>query len=252
MFLKENRCFPRAGVTQLVECDLAKVDVAGSNPVSRSIIYPSIAMSKTLLASAALCAAASLFAQDYKLETVAAPAPALPSSYASVIQNQGYRVTGPSGPWCEIWFRSSIPSGPKPGDPSISFPIEQGTLIGVIHFPASAADRRGQTLKPGVYTLRYSDYPVDGAHQGVAPQRDFLLLTPIASDPNPETRPDFASLVKMSLQASGTPHPAVLSIETPMGSTFPEITKEGERDTVLNVKLGDIPFAIIVAGEYQG
>ena len=28
---------PLAGVTQLVECDLAKVDVAGSNPVSRSI-----------------------------------------------------------------------------------------------------------------------------------------------------------------------------------------------------------------------
>ena len=27
-----------AGVTQLVECDLAKVDVAGSNPVSRSIL----------------------------------------------------------------------------------------------------------------------------------------------------------------------------------------------------------------------
>jgi hypothetical protein len=30
---------PRAGVTQLVECDLAKVDVAGSNPVSRSIVF---------------------------------------------------------------------------------------------------------------------------------------------------------------------------------------------------------------------
>ena len=29
-------CFESAGVTQLVECDLAKVDVAGSNPVSRS------------------------------------------------------------------------------------------------------------------------------------------------------------------------------------------------------------------------
>jgi hypothetical protein len=27
----------RAGVTKLVECNLAKVDVAGSNPVSRSI-----------------------------------------------------------------------------------------------------------------------------------------------------------------------------------------------------------------------
>ncbi len=30
------RSSPSAGVTQLVECDLAKVDVAGSNPVSRS------------------------------------------------------------------------------------------------------------------------------------------------------------------------------------------------------------------------
>ena len=29
---------PDAGVTQLVECNLAKVDVAGSNPVSRSIL----------------------------------------------------------------------------------------------------------------------------------------------------------------------------------------------------------------------
>jgi hypothetical protein len=34
--LKQNRVSSRAGVTQLVECDLAKVDVAGSNPVSRS------------------------------------------------------------------------------------------------------------------------------------------------------------------------------------------------------------------------
>jgi hypothetical protein len=32
----ENGYLPSAGVTQLVECDLAKVDVAGSNPVSRS------------------------------------------------------------------------------------------------------------------------------------------------------------------------------------------------------------------------
>ena len=36
MFLVENGYLLSAGVTQLVECDLAKVDVAGSNPVSRS------------------------------------------------------------------------------------------------------------------------------------------------------------------------------------------------------------------------
>ena len=39
MFVMDNGFFHRAGVTQLVECDLAKVDVAGSNPVSRSRIF---------------------------------------------------------------------------------------------------------------------------------------------------------------------------------------------------------------------
>src|SRR5450759_44967 len=37
MFPRKNRVSRWAGVTQLVECNLAKVDVAGSNPVSRSI-----------------------------------------------------------------------------------------------------------------------------------------------------------------------------------------------------------------------
>jgi hypothetical protein len=36
LLVADNGNLRRAGVTQLVECDLAKVDVAGSNPVSRS------------------------------------------------------------------------------------------------------------------------------------------------------------------------------------------------------------------------
>lgn len=211
-------------------------------------------MLKPLLLSCAVLAAASslLCAQDYKLEPVSGAAPGLPGGYASVMANQGYRVAGPSGPWCEVWFRNAIPAGPKPSDPSVAFPIEQGTLVGVIRFPGAAADRRGQTVKPGVYTLRYSNFPVDGSHQGVAPQRDFLLLTPIANDPDPNAKPDFATLVGWSTKASGTPHPAVLSIETPAGSTFPAVTKEGDHDWVLNVKLGDMPLAIIVSGKYEG
>jgi hypothetical protein len=56
----------------------------------------------------------------------------------------------------------------------------------------------------------------------------------------------------MSVAASGTPHPAVLSIEPPSGSKFPELTKEGEHDWVLNVKVGDLPVGIIVVGKYEG
>lgn len=191
------------------------------------------------------------FAQDYKLEPIATAAPGLPAAFASAIDSHGYRVVGPSGPWCEVWFRTSIPTGAKSSDQAITLPIAQGTLLGVIRFPNGGEDRRGQTVKPGLYTLRYSDFPVDGAHQGVAPQRDFALLTPIANDADPAAMPDFDKLVTMS-KTSGTGHPVVLSLETPAGTTFPEVTKEGDHDTVLNVKVGSLPIAMIVAGKYEG
>src|SRR4029077_15191503 len=101
--------------------------------------------------------------------------------------------------------------------------------------------------KPGLYTMRYSNFRVDGAHQGVAPQRDFALLTPIASDADPAATPDFATLVDMS-RKSGTAHPAVFSLEAPAGTTFPAVAKEGENDWVLSVKVGSLTLAIILVG----
>jgi len=190
------------------------------------------------------------FAQNYKLEAISA-APAVPSAYASVIDAQGYRVVGPSGPWCEVWFRKSIPTGAKSGDEAIVLPIAQGTLIGVIRLPVQFADRRGQVIKPGLYTMRYSNFPVDGAHQGVAPQRDFALLTPIASDADPAATPDFGTLVDMS-RKSGTAHPAVLSLETPAGTTFPAVAKEGEKDWTLSAKVGSLTLSIILVGQAGG
>ncbi len=195
---------------------------------------------------------ATAWAQDYKVETISSAPPDLPAAYASVIQTQGYRVSGPKGPWCEIWFRNSIPTGAKPADDSIVFPIPQGTLVGILRFPSAGSDRRGQTIQAGVYTMRYSDYPVDGSHQGVAPQRDFLLLTPVANDADPSATPGFDQLVKMSTKASGTPHPAVFSIEIPGTSNFPSITTEGDTpDQVLNVKIGSLQLAMIVVGKVQ-
>src|ERR1051325_2947926 len=188
------------------------------------------------------CAASFAFAQDYKLEPITTPPPGLPAAYASEIGG-GYRVTGPSGPWCEVWFRKAIPTGAKPTDQTIAFPIAQGTLIGILRFPKEGADRRGQMIKPGVYTLRYSNFPPDGAHQGVAPQRDFALATPIANDADPKATPDFDKLVTQS-KTTGTAHAAVFSLEPPSGTNFPALTKEGEHDTVLNVKVGDLPLAV--------
>jgi hypothetical protein len=192
------------------------------------------------------------WAQDYKVEAISGAPAGLPAAYTSVIQTQGYRVVGPNGAWCEIWFRSSVPTGAKPTDDAIVFPIPQGALVGVLRFPSEGADRRGQTIKAGVYTMRYSDFPVDGSHQGVAPQRDFLLLTPIANDADPGATPGFEQLVQMSTKASGTPHPAVFSIEKPSAAKFPSITAEGDTpDQVLNVKIGDLQLGMIVVGKAQ-
>jgi hypothetical protein len=206
-----------------------------------------------LLCTTALSLTTALSAQDYKLETIAGAPPDLPTAYASSIATTGYRITGSAGPKCEIWFRKSIPAGAQPSDNSIVFGIAQGTFLGVIRFPGKGEDRRGQQINPGLYTLRYSNFPVDGAHQGVAPQRDFALMTPIATYTDPNAKPAFDALVQMSTKASGSPHPAVLSLESPNGATFPSLTKEGDNaDWVLSVQIGELKIAIILVGHVQG
>jgi len=203
------------------------------------------------LAIFTLAAAAVALAQEYKVEPISSPPPGIPAAYASLIDTQGFRVVGPKGPWCEIWFRKSIPTtGAKSSDAAIVFPIAQGTLLGILRFPGSGEDRRGQPVKSGVYTMRYSNYPVDGAHQGVAPQRDFALLTPVANDADPAAMPAFDALVAQS-KTSGTAHAAVFSLEPPSGSNFPSINKEGEHDWALSAKAGSLPIAIIVAGRAE-
>jgi hypothetical protein len=233
----------------LVECDLAKVDVAGSNPVSRSRIPLSGSpMMKSLLI---LVCTVGAFAQEYKVEPIATGAPGLPAAYAALVDTKGYRVVGPKGPWCEIWFRKAIPTVSKPADSAITLPIAQGTFLGILRFPTGGQDRREQVLKAGVYTMRYSNFPVDGAHQGIAPQRDFALLTPVGNDADPNAMPEFLKLVEQS-KTSGTSHPAVFSLSAPMGGSFPSIVKEGEQDYVLHVKVGELGIAIIVVGKAEG
>jgi hypothetical protein len=209
------------------------------------MIRRSVSLSAVML-SMGLCA----FAQ-YKLEPIAAPPPDAPAEYASLLQKTGYRVSGPAGPFCEVWFRTTLPAGPKSTEDAVAFPmIPQGALLGVIRFPAKGADRRGQPLKPGLYTMRYALYPINGDHQGVAPQRDFAVLSPIADDKDPNTAPAFDPLVAQSRKASGTPHPAVLSLEQPpSGAKPPALTQEGEKDWSLSVTAGETPIAIIVVGK---
>jgi len=208
-------------------------------------------MKKVMLCA---CLAATTALAQYVLEKAGAPPSEVAPAIREALNPEGARVVAPNGkPFCEVWLLRKVPSGPKTTEENVSLPtIPHGALVGVLRFPGQGADRRGQVIKPGVYTLRFAYYPVDGAHQGVAPQRDFLKLIPAAKDTDLKATNSYEQLVKMSNEASGTSHPAVLSIWKHEGAPGPpSVQREGE-DWVLHLTLGDQYVAILVVGVYQG
>ena len=92
---------------------------------------------------------------------------------------------------------------------------------------------------------------MNGNHQGVAPQRDFLVLVPAALDKTADVIADFDALMELSRKASGTPHPAVLSFWKADADQKPGLEKQGEKDWVLTVKLGDTAVSIILIGKVE-
>ncbi len=200
-----------------------------------------------------LLSATTLFAQ-YKTQP-AGPVPAeLAASAAGLLQKDGIKITGPGDKvLCEIWVRTSMPAPVKSAEDSMSMPtIPHGTILAAIRFPEKHADRRGQGVKAGLYTMRFSYYPQNGDHQGAAPQRDFLLLTQAAEDKDGAVNPNFDTLMNMSRKASGTPHPLVFSAWKDEADAKPGFEKQGENDWVLHTKIGDVPVAIILVGKSEG
>jgi hypothetical protein len=190
------------------------------------------------------------FAADgpYSMGPAGAPPTELAPAIAQALQKDGIRISNGGAAYCEIWFRTEKPSGAKTTEENVTLPlIPVGALVGVIRFDGKGADRRGQTIKAGVYTLRYGIMPINGDHQGAAPQRDFLLMTPAAEDRDLNSTPGFEALVAMSRKASGTPHPAVLSFWKADSDT-PRFEKQGDSDWVLQTKIGDTPISVILVG----
>jgi hypothetical protein len=204
-----------------------------------------------------LLAPAALWGQQYKADRGGPPPPELAPGIAQALNRTGFQINDNGIRYCEIWLRTNVPSGARSTEPNATLDANQanvtltnipmGTLLGVIRFDADGSDRRGQTMKPGVYTLRYGIMPLNDAHQGAAPQRDFLLLIPADDDRDLNAMPDFDRLVALSRKASLTAHPAVLSVRK-AASDSPGFSQQGDTDWVLEAQVGDTPIAIIVAG----
>jgi hypothetical protein len=187
-----------------------------------------------------------------KVEGAGAP-PAEVAALAGSLGKEGVKVLKDDGSvLCEMWFVTTIPSGGATEESASFAGTPTGAFFGVARFPVRHSDRRGQTIKPGIYTMRYGLFPLNGDHQGVAPQRDFLLLLPASADTDASAKLDFDALMTMSRKASGTPHPLVFSFWKDDSGAAQGVEAAGDSDRVLHVKIGAVRAAIIIVGKHEG
>jgi hypothetical protein len=205
---------------------------------------------------------------DAQVENVGALSDgAVPEAVRQVLDSKGYRLTlDEPAPVCELWIRKSVPAQTKKDVEGVAYPqLAESTLVGVAHFPRAAADFRGHRIAAGFYTLRYELMPNDGNHLGAAPNRDFLLLLPAASDADPGAAFKFQDLVAMSAGTTGTKHPSPLSLTPADGAasaaadgaaSAAAVSKDDQDDWIFSARMKlssgeDLPFALVVKGSAQ-
>jgi hypothetical protein len=175
-------------------------------------------------------------------------------SVRKILEPKGYRVSLSDGSvLCEIWLRNAIPAGKTEAPGSVYKTLSESSLIGVVIFPKATSDFRGQSIKAGTYTLRYALHPTDGNHLGISPVRDFLVMIPVGVDQNADGQYKFEELTKMSAKASGTNHPAVISLVSPESKPAPTLVENEHGHLVFMTKMksqaaADVPIAFVVKG----
>lgn len=207
-----------------------------------------------LLAPAIILCALSVFAQ--KVEKIAAlDDSSVPATVKSVLDTNGSRVLLADGtPLAEVWLRKTVAKSGS-GSQEVLYPqLALSEMVGVVRFPNGAKNFRGQPVKPGIYTMRYQIQPNDGDHLGTAPNPDFLLLSPVTEDTDPNATMDFKQLVTMSAHVTGLRHPAVFEMMGPEGTEFPRAYTNSDGYVVFanNLKTEDgktFPIAVVLKGQ---
>ena len=209
-----------------------------------------------------LLVAAPALAVDHRVEKLdeAPPADALGAEIAGKLQTTGARVIrGTSREAADIWLVKDLGVDPNAATAGgVQYPLQQGQLLGVVRYPREGSDFRDQDIPEGVYTMRYALQPVDGAHVGTFPTRDFILLSKAADDQT-AAPVDTMTLVERSFDASETAHPAMLALLKldEKAESYPGISHNEERDwwivrleaaTKAGEQAGKLPLDIVVAG----
>lgn len=202
-----------------------------------------------------------LEAAEHRIELLEAKAPGeeISEEIAATLQPTGVRVLrGKKRKVCDLWLCKEwqLPSFNKKED--VNYPFVPGQLIGVVRYNSKGGDFRDQDIAKGVYTLRYAQQPVDGAHVGTSATRDFLLLIEAANDESPEII-DYETLAEDSAAAAGSSHPCLLSLQEPgEAETTPSISENEQAEWWIIRLVGQatdaneaqaLPIDLVVAGQ---
>jgi hypothetical protein len=161
------------------------------------------------------CIASNVFAAAAQVERIGAlTAPGASDALKQAVEEKGYRITLDGGWTAEFWFAKQLKTAAKDVPNALYPELANAEFVGVVNLPKGMTDFRGQAIPVGAYTLRYQLLPQDGNHMGVAPNPDFLLAIPVASDPNPEQGYLYKKLVALSAKTTGTNHPVVIALDT--------------------------------------
>lgn len=193
---------------------------------------------------------------DYRVEPLkdGPPVEGLNEQIAGKLQTTGVRIIrGTKATYCDIWLCKTweVPADFK-ATTEVLYPFQPGQLIGLAHFARKGADFRDQDIAAGLYTIRYGQQPVDGAHVGTSPTRDFLLLIRAEDDKSaaPTGKDDLISRSKEAAQSS---HPCLLSMQRLAAKDFPSMRHADETDWwILGLQgtVGDktLPIEFVIAG----
>ena len=197
-------------------------------------------------------------AADGKLEPTGAYAdPGASDALKKSLEPKGSRISLADGVYCDIWLRAGVPGGKTDAQGAVYTWIGDSALVGVITFARATTDFRGQSIKPGSYTLRYAIHPTDGNHMGISPIRDFLVMLPVAMDPNPDAQFKFEELTKMSTKVTGTSHPGILSlIQLASAPTAPKLETDDYNRMAFSAAIKNqsgaaMPISFVVKGHAE-
>lgn len=189
----------------------------------------------------------------------AAPSEGVAKEVRAALAEKGLVVSAGSKTHCHLWLAKDWALQPDfKATAETQYGLQPGGLVGVVQFARQGEDFRQQTIRRGLYTLRYGQQPVDGNHVGTSPTRDFLVLLPAAKDESPKPL-DYKDLVKLSSEAAGSKHPAIWSLQKFSGDAkrTPTLAHQSDHDWQLLQLTGrataggktvELPLEVVLVG----